>query len=58
MPTPGRSRRPCVFTIRYAALRLAVDGHDAEPAYRATAADLATRGMPGMSDGLLDYALL
>ena len=47
-----------VFTQWYAALRLAVDGHDAEAAYRAAAADLATRGMPGMSDGLLDYALL
>ena len=47
-----------IFTQWYAALRLAVDGHDAEAAYRTAAADLSTRGMPGMSTGLLDYALL
>jgi hypothetical protein len=46
-----------VFTQWYAALRLAVDGHDPEAAYRAAAARLDRSGMPGMADGLLGLAL-
>jgi len=49
-----------VFTGWYAGLRMAVDGHraEAEAAYRAADNRLAGSGMPGMSEGLLDLALL
>ena len=49
-----------VFTGWYAGLRMAVDGHraEAEAAYRAADNRLASSGMPGMSEGLLDLALL
>lgn len=46
-----------VFTEWYAALRLAVHGGDAEPAYRAAAARLDGAGMPGLQQGLLGLAL-
>ncbi|GAA3450962.1 hypothetical protein GCM10018962_27950 [Dactylosporangium matsuzakiense] len=49
-----------VFTQWYAALRLAASGDydEAESAYRAADAHLATAGMPGMHEGLLGLALL
>ncbi|MBW4716816.1 BTAD domain-containing putative transcriptional regulator [Saccharothrix obliqua] len=47
-----------VFTEWYAALRLAVAGEDAEPAYRAAAARLGGAGMAGLEAGILPFALL
>ncbi|MCG8919128.1 AAA family ATPase [Actinokineospora sp. PR83] len=47
-----------VFTDFHRALRLAITGGDAEPAYRAAAARLPGTGMTGLADGLLDLALL
>jgi hypothetical protein len=47
-----------VLTDWYRAMRTTVAGKPAEAAYRAAAARLASTGMSGMSNGLLDLALL
>ncbi|MFI0353036.1 BTAD domain-containing putative transcriptional regulator [Actinomadura sp. 9N407] len=47
-----------VFTGWYGALKTAVAGRPAEPAYRQAAARLTGSGMPGMEEGLLPLALL
>ncbi|MGC7097710.1 BTAD domain-containing putative transcriptional regulator [Amycolatopsis lurida] len=47
-----------VFTAWYAALRVAITGGDARPAYRAAASRLMGTGMSGLEPGILPFALL